>query len=436
MIMRNHNWLIRLLLVIPIFLLAALLLIMTMNWRGNQKSTYAGAETGTSAGEAVIHLGTGGIKSGTGEMAGDADSAAGQPGQQAGGQTETPNETQTEGAAGLETSAQGDVQQETAGTAGTAAEDPVLHLLFAGDVYLSSHVLEAYRKAGGIQGVLDDGFREEIQRADLFMANEEFPFSDRGEAAEKTYTFRLPAAETVKLQEIGIDLVSLANNHTLDFGTDALLDTFTALDAAGIAYVGAGADIDRAKELQTFTVRGRTVGYLAASRVYPDWSWEAGKGRPGMLSAYGDAKILLDQVRQAGEFCDYLVVYMHWGIEKNETPEDYQRELGKKLIDAGADLVIGSHPHVLQGIEYYQGKPIVYSLGNFVFGSSIPKTGLLRADIDLDQQSTVLSFVPGTSGAGYTRTLKDPGKLAEFYKYLEGISFGVTIDGNGTIHPE
>ena len=96
-----------------------------------------------------------------------------------------------------------------------------------------------------------------------------------------------------------------------------------------------------------------------------------------MLSTY-DPGILLEEIRKGREDCDYLVVYIHWGIERNDMPEEYQRQIGKQCIDAGADLVIGSHPHVLQGIEYYNGKPIVYSLGNYVFGSSIPRTVLLN----------------------------------------------------------
>ena len=90
-----------------------------------------------------------------------------------------------------------------------------------------------------------------------------------------------------------------------------------------------------------------------------------------MLTTY-DPKILVDEIKKLREQCDYLVVYVHWGIERSERPEDYQRSLGKQYIDAGADVVIGSHPHVLQGVEYYKGKPIVYSLGNFIFRKQYP----------------------------------------------------------------
>ena len=152
-----------------------------------------------------------------------------------------------------------------------------------------------------------------------------------------------------------------------------------------------------------------------------------------MVSGY-DPTILLEEIEKAEGSCDYLVVYLHWGIERDEKPQEYQRALGKKIIDAGADLVIGSHPHVLQGIEYYNGKPICYSLGNFIFGSSIPKTALLRAEVDFEQGTTVLSLVPGTSQKGYTRKLEDPEEIRKFYQYFQGISFGIEVDENGMIY--
>ena len=204
--------------------------------------------------------------------------------------------------------------------------------------------------------MLDEAYRDEISRADIYMANQEFPFSDRGTPApDKQFTFRVPPERVSMMHELGIDIVTIANNHTLDYGTDALVDTCTTLENAGIPYVGAGANMDRAKQLETIEVRGRTIGFLAASRVYPDTSWVANSKKPGMVSGY-DPSILLKEIEAAGEYCDYLVVYMHWGIERDEKPQEYQRTLGRQLIDAGADLVIGSHPHVLQGIEYYQGK--------------------------------------------------------------------------------
>ncbi len=325
-------------------------------------------------------------------------------------------------------------QEEASGGKEEESLKPAAQLLFAGDILLSSHVTTAYDNVKGIDGILDEGYQGEISSADLFMANQEFPFSDRGSAApDKQFTFRLSPSRVSMMNEIGVDIVTLANNHSLDYGTDALVDTCTALNGAGIQFVGAGPDMGRARQLVTKEVNGKTIGFLGASRVYPDTSWVANSKKPGMVSGY-DPTILLEEVKKAEETCDYVVVYVHWGVERDEKPQEYQRALGKKIIDAGADLVIGSHPHVLQGMEYYNGKPICYSLGNFIFGSSIPKTALLRANVDFDQGTTTLSLVPGTSGAGHTRMLTQADDIQAFYQYYQGISFGVSVDENGVIH--
>lgn len=311
-------------------------------------------------------------------------------------------------------------------------------LLFGGDVLLSSHVLHAYESAGGIGGVLDSGYREVIGSADFFMVNEEFPFSDRGKQAEdKQYTFRLPPDKVSLFGEMEIDAVTLANNHALDFGQEALFDTCNVLDTAGILHTGAGENLESASYPVSVKLAGKQIGILGATRVIPEAGWAAGKNHGGMLAAY-DPKQLLERIQALRRENDYVIVYLHWGIERKEQPEKYQRQLGQQCIDAGADLVIGAHPHVLQGIEYYKGKPIVYSLGNFVFGSSIPRTMLLKVtlsggDDKEREQDMRLHVIPGTSSAGYTRVLDSEEKRQEAYRNLEGISFGVTIDENGEI---
>lgn len=316
-------------------------------------------------------------------------------------------------------------------------DDGSVTLLFGGDVLLSDHVLSAYQKAGGIGGVLDDGYRQTIAGADFFMVNQEFPFSSRGTAAkDKQFTFRLPPEKVSLLQEMGIDAVTLANNHALDYGTDALLDSCDTLDHAGILHTGAGANLEEAKKPVVVELKGHRIGILGTTRVIPESGWAAGKNHVGMLATY-DATVTLEEIRQMREECDYVVVFVHWGIERDERPQDYQRTLGQQYIDAGADLVIGSHPHVLQGVEYYKGKPIVYSLGNFVFGSSIPKTALLQVTLPGEEEAVgmepELRLIPGTSGAGYTRMLADEKQVQEFYRYIESISFGITLDEEGRI---
>ncbi|WP_288542957.1 CapA family protein [uncultured Clostridium sp.] len=304
-------------------------------------------------------------------------------------------------------------------------------LLFAGDIYFSNHVLNAYDRAGGIGGVLGESLRETIAEADIFMANLEFPFSDRGtQAADKQFTFRVSPSRVPILQEIGPDIVTVANNHALDYGTDALLDTCDTLDNAGILHVGAGKNLEEAKQPQIIEKNGKRIGFLGASRVFPTGGWAAGPSHPGMFSAYDTASVV-QEIQKVKKECDYLVVYVHWGIERNTQPEAYQREMGHQYIDAGADLVVGSHPHVLQGIEPYHGKWILYSLGNFVFGSSIPETMLVQASVD-EQGETALSIVPATSSAGYTREL-ETGKKAAFYQKIQGLSSSVQIDENGKV---
>lgn len=323
---------------------------------------------------------------------------------------------------------------ESTGTDEQELEQDPVTLLFGGDVYLSNHVLNAYDKNGGIHGVLDLAYLDLIAGADIFMVNQEFPFSNRGNPVpDKSFTFRLPVDRAKIMSEMDIDIVTLANNHALDYGREALLDTFDILDQLGIPYVGAGSNLDRAKKLVTMEAGDKTIGFLGASRVVMDANWTANHDTSGLFLTY-DPALLLKEIQAAQELCDYLVVYVHWGIERETMPKDYQRSLGQSYIDAGADLVVGSHPHVLQGIEYYKNKPIIYSLGNFVFGSSIPKTALLQVELDGEEAKLVL--IPGTSGKGYTRMLTDPEEKKEFYRYMEEISFGVTYGDDGQAYAQ
>lgn len=360
----------------------------------------------------------------------------------------------------IEQPTQEDAAEQSESPADSEEQNPPVRLLFGGDVLLSDHVLNAYQKAGGVQGILDDGYRQTISNADFFMVNQEFPFSDRGvQAADKQYTFRLPPEKVSIFTEMGIDGVTLANNHALDYGTDALLDSCQILDGAGILRTGGGAGLDEAKRPVTIQLAGRDIAIIGATRVIPVADWAAGANHPGMLATY-DPAILLEEIRSLSEKQDYVIAFVHWGIERDEMPQEYQRALAKQYIDAGADLVVGSHPHVLQGIEYYKGKPIVYSLGNFVFGSSIPRTMLLEVTLqgesgsagaeaeaagaeaagtelaEKQNQEMTLRLIPGTSGGGYTKMLTDQAGLTEFYQYMESISFGVVCGEDGSVQPQ
>ena len=304
---------------------------------------------------------------------------------------------------------------------------------FAGDIYFSDYVLQAYDSVGGPDGILDGTLREAVSTSDFFVANQEFPFSNAGTPAkDKEFTFRISPDRVHIMQEIGTDCVTLANNHVLDYGAEALVQNNALLDAAGIRRTGAGAGLAEAEQLVILEAKGKKIGILAGSRVYPDAGWAAGPTHAGVLSAYDPGRLIADIQKSKAE-CDYLAVAIHWGIEKKQVPENYQKEMGHKFIDAGADIVIGSHPHVLQGIEYYAGKPILYSMGNFIFNSSIPETMLGRITFKEDG-STSLQVIPAVASGGRTAVLPEA-KREAFFQKLQGLSFGVTIDSEGYVNP-
>ena len=170
---------------------------------------------------------------------------------------------------------------------------------------------------------------------------------------------------------------------------------------------------------------------LGASRVIPVPEWNIENRQPGMLCTY-DSGALCEAVRRAKEQCDFLTVYVHWGIEREHTPEEYQRQLAKAYIDAGADLVVGAHPHVLQGIEYYNGRPIVYSLGNYIFNQEIADTVLLKVTVSQENQ-TKLQLIPAYAAGAKTQE-KGGEQIPELYRFLEGISYGIQIGEDGTVH--
>lgn len=311
---------------------------------------------------------------------------------------------------------------------------PNTTVLFAGDVYFSDYVLANYNQSG-IQGVLSKDLLKEMKQADLTVVNNEFPYSTRGtQAPDKQFTFRIDPSYVSMLLESGVDLVTLANNHVLDYGKDALSDTFQTLDQAGISYMGAGNSFKRAAKLITKKANGHKLGFLAASRVFPDVSWNVENAQPGVLSAYDPAR-LLSAVQDAQDKCDFLFVYVHWGIERNTAPEQYQVSLAHALIDAGADAVIGAHPHVLQGVEFYNGKPIFYSLGNFIFYQNIEKTAVVKMTLTADRKA-VWQLMPAKASHACTSLLTETSACQGFYRYMSALSVRTSFSDDGTLTGE
>lgn len=302
-------------------------------------------------------------------------------------------------------------------------------MFFSGDIMLQNSTSIYDDK--GINGILSEYLEQEMVDADMTVTNNEFAFSTGGtKASDKQFTFRVNPTYVSALQDMGVDVASLANNHALDYGQEALVDTFTTLDHAGISYVGAGETKERAEEAVYVEAGGRTVGVLSASRVIPVASWNIDNRQPGLFCTY-DSTRLVERIKEVKEECDYVVVFVHWGIERANNPEEYQRNLAKQYIDAGADLVVGNHPHVPQGIEYYKGVPIVYSLGNYIFNQNMVDTYALKVLWDIEGNTT-LQVVPIDTANYYTSELSGDEEQS-FYKYLEGISYDVSIDENGIV---
>ncbi len=206
-----------------------------------------------------------------------------------------------------------------------------------------------------------------LRGADLAIANLEGPLTRRGKPEiEKTFTFRVPPDSAFAMRRAGIDAVALANNHTLDQGRVGLEDTLAVLREAGIAFAGAGMSERDARAPVRLVRQGVRIATLSYSNTFPEEFWAKGS-RPGV--AYGDPRAIEMDVRTARKDTDLLIVSFHWGQELAPEPREYQVNLGRLAVDAGADLVLGTHPHTLQGLERYRGALIFYSLGNFAFGS-------------------------------------------------------------------
>lgn len=218
--------------------------------------------------------------------------------------------------------------------------------------------------------------RPSLAEADLAVVNLETAVADQGSGSPqaKTYVFRTPPSGATTLARAGVDLASVANNHSLDYGVAAFLSGLDIVNRAGIATVGGGVNSSAAMTPAVRVIGGVRVAIVAASRVIPHKSWTATATTPGLAQAY-DLKSFVGQVQRARANADVVIAMVHWGIEGAPCPGPEIVQLGAALLRAGATAVIGSHPHVLQPIVRNGDGLIAYSLGNFVFGRHSGRTG-------------------------------------------------------------
>jgi poly-gamma-glutamate synthesis protein (capsule biosynthesis protein) len=265
---------------------------------------------------------------------------------------------------------------------------PVIQLAAVGDIMMDRGL--GYNLT---QGHLTYPFAQVshlFHAADITVGNVESALGTGGEPAPKSYPFRAPPEAAAALALAGFDVVSLANNHGMDYGPETLLEGIGLLNAAGVAPIGAGTNRADAHTPFITTTNGLTVAFLGyvnvpveALTAFDVKTWDATETTPGL--AWGEPDVVAADVTAVRPQADLVVVVLHSGYEYIEEPSEPQAAVARAAIDAGADLVIGHHAHILQGIEYYNGGVIVYGLGNFAFEiDGDPSTVILNVWLDAD----------------------------------------------------
>ena len=296
--------------------------------------------------------------------------------------------------------------------AATTTREPTgepVTIAFGGDVHFEGAIgsrlaANPATTLGPIAGVL--------RRADLAVVNLETAITERGSPAGKDFTFRAPPSALTALKEAGVDVATMANNHGLDFGPVGLRDSLAAAKAARFPVVGIGRDADEAYRAYQTTVKGQRIAVIGATQVLDSSlaaAWTAGDGKPGMASAYQEAR-LLAAVKAARASADTVIVDLHWGRELANCPIDRQRALAPKLVAAGADVVVGSHAHILLGGGYLRGAYVDYGLGNFVFyarGGPTAQSGVLLLTLR-GRAVTTSRWVPAVISGGIPIPLQGP----------------------------
>lgn len=310
-------------------------------------------------------------------------------------------------------------------------------ITFAGDILFDDNYAVMARVAqngGDIAYGIDSELIREMQNTDIMMLNNEFPYSDRGEPLEdKQFTFRANPRTVSYLNELGVDIVSLANNHAYDYGETAFLDTMKTLEDAGILYVGAGHNLQEARRPVCYIMNNIKIAIVSATQIErldnPDTKG-ATDSTAGVFRCWNGDK-LLETVREAAENNDFVIVYLHWGTENVATLDWAQEKQAAEVAEAGADLIIGDHPHCLQQISIVKGVPVVYSLGNFWFNSKTLDTGMIKVTLSEDGMKS-LRFIPCQQSGSRTALLQGEEK-GRLLNYMQEISVGVHIDEDGYI---
>ena len=317
------------------------------------------------------------------------------------------------------------------------ADSERVRFAFAGDILLddSYAMMDRYRNRGSdIYDTFSTELLERMRSADVFMLNNEFPFSTGGTPTPgKKFTFRANPSNIDLYEQMGVDVVSLANNHAYDYGETALMDTFATLENANIPYVGAGRNIDEAKKPLYLIANGIKIGIVSATQIErnatPDTK-EATATSAGVLRCM-DPSALLEVIAEAKANSDFVILYIHWGTESQEETDWLQDEQAPIYAQAGVDLIIGDHPHCLQRLDVVSSVPVIYSLGNFWFNSKTQNTCLVEITVNKDGMET-FQFIPCIQNDCRTILLEGNEKDGVL-NYMRGLSPNVLIDDEGYV---
>ncbi|MCI5873953.1 MAG: CapA family protein [Clostridiales bacterium] len=311
---------------------------------------------------------------------------------------------------------------------------------FTGDINFAEgwYTTEAMRnRQNGIEDCFSKDLLQTMQASDILIMNNEFVYMEAGRSEAvpgKAYAFRAEPDAVELLDVFGADAVTLANNHVYDYGETGLLDTMRYLAEEGIPYVGAGADIDEASKILYYVANGRKIAIVAASQIERTFQYtrEATRTEAGVLKTLNPDRFLR-VIEKADANSDYVIVVPHWGTEGTLYPDTSQRMLAERFVQAGADVIIGSHPHRLQGVGYVENVPVVYSLGNFWFSDGTLYTTVAQVVIQTDGEIRV-RFLPCEQRDMVTSLLVEQEEKDSFYHYLAAISMRVGIDADGNVY--
>jgi len=392
----------------------------------------------TPAPSAAAPSGADGSRGGAAESTNETD--AGSPNETDAG-TSDETETETRSEAEAETPGEADEpgtarppSDETDSDAPPAVSGAQVTFAFVGDVLLGETVGTMLEQRG--YDYPYEHVADLLRGADIAGANLETAVAAAGEKRQqKQYEFRSDPKALPAFREAGFDIVSLANNHSMDFGAEGLRETMRHLEANEIAHVGAGENAEEAYAPRIFERNGLRVAVLGFSRVIPDVSWKAGRNNIGLAESY-DYRMPVEAIENASAEADIVVVFAHWGDEGvEEAHPQEQIELARRYVDAGADIVVGTHPHVLQGFEHYNGGWIAYSLGNFIFTKSKDpltyNSGILEASCGADGECG-LKFTPLYADTPQPQPM-DEEKRRKLLARLDELSVGATVTEEGYI---